>query len=158
MEQQILTKAFLVGLALWGTATGGWAQTDDDRKSVQLPDSAKSDYEEWLRNEPPKAADRDSTFLQPLPPQIPIDNPRDLAKEHNPVSISIMTPALRNDMQLAYQSHWLEEQRKAQKGGAMTVGVNPIALIGWVLYKIFPHRKSRKQRERERLQQILDNY
>lgn len=75
-----------------------------------------------------------------------------------PISINIMTPELRNDMRLAYHSHWLEEQRKAQIGGAMTIGFNPLSLLGIVLHKVFPKRKSKKQRERERLQEILDNY
>ena len=69
-----------------------------------------------------------------------------------------MTPKLRTDMQLAYQSHWLEEQRKAQQGGAMTIGVSPLSLIALVIDKILPKRKSKKQRQREKLQQILDNY
>ena len=69
-----------------------------------------------------------------------------------------MTPALRQDMRLAYQSHWLEEERKAQKGGAMTMGINPISLVAWVVHKMFPKHKSKKQRQREQLQQILDNY
>ena len=61
-------------------------------------------------------------------------------------------------MQLAYQSHWLDEQRKSQTGGAMTIGVNPLHLLGYLLHKLFPDRKSKKQREREKLQRILDNY
>ncbi len=151
-------SSFLVVLALWCMATGGWAQTDGDRKSIHLPDSTKSDYEEWLRNEPLKVAGRDSSFLQPLPPQKVVEHPHNLAPKHQPVAINIMTPDLRTNMQLAYQSHWLEEQRKEQAGGAMTIGVNPVALIGWVIYKIFPERKSKKQRKREKLQRILDNY
>ena len=69
-----------------------------------------------------------------------------------------MTPILRQNMRLDYQSHWLEEERKAQKGGAMTIGANPISLIAWVVHKLFPRYKSKKQRQREQLQQILDNY
>ena len=78
--------------------------------------------------------------------------------ERPQVNINIITPALRTDMRLAYQSHWLEEQRKEQQAGAMTIGVNPISLIGCLISKLFPHRKSKKQREREKLKQILDNY
>jgi hypothetical protein len=40
----------------------------------------------------------------------------------------------------------------------MTIGINPIALIGWVVTRLLPKHKSRKERERERLQRILDNY
>lgn len=152
-------SAFFFCLFLWCMAAAGWAQgNDDNRKSLHLPDSAKNDYEEWLRNEPPKAADRDSAILQPLPPGMSVPHPRDLAPKHAPISVVIMTPALRQDMQLAYQSHWLEEQRKEQKGGAMMIGVNPLSLVAWAVQKIFPKRKSKKQRQREQLQQILDNY
>ena len=69
-----------------------------------------------------------------------------------------MTPQLRTEMQLAYHSHWLEEQHKMQEGGAMTIGINPLHVLGYVLQKLFPNRKSKKQREREKLQRILDNY
>lgn len=149
----------IICLLLKAIALAGWAQTTDDKKSLSLPpDSAKSDYEEWLRNEPPKTIVRDSSILQPLPPQMSIVNPQNLKPKHPSISVVIMTPALRTDMQLAYQSHWLEEQRKAQLGGAMTMGFNPLSLIGWAVRKIFPKRKSKKQRQREQLQQILDNY
>ena len=40
----------------------------------------------------------------------------------------------------------------------MTIGVNPLSLIAIVIDKILPKRKSKKQRQREQLQQILDNY
>jgi hypothetical protein len=72
-----------------------------------------------------------------------------------------MTPKLRTDMQLAYQSHWLEEQRKEQKGGAMMVGVNPLCLIAFTISKLFPslsNSKSKKERQREHLRQVLEHY
>ena len=67
--------------------------------------------------------------------------PRDLGPKKASVSVVIMTPQLRTDMQLAYQSHWLEEQRKAQVGGAMTIGVNPLSLIAWAVKKNLPPQK-----------------
>ena len=158
---------YLITLSLLALAVMVRAQHSELQSQTVTTDSIKEDFEEWLRHKPkPSELDKplaphsdNKLFTRPLPPSTGIIDPRLLAKkEQPPVSAVIMTQKLRTDMQLAYQSHWLEEQRKAQKGGAMTVGVNPIALIGWVLYKIFPHRKSRKQRERERLQQILDNY
>jgi hypothetical protein len=152
-------SAFFFTLCLWCVSTAGWAQTNDnDRKSIHLPDSVRYDYEEWLRNEPKRDIVHDSSKLQPLPPQLPVVDPQKLKPKHSPVSVTIMTPALRTDMRLAYQSHWLEEQRKEQKGGAMMVGVNPLSIVAWVVQKIFPKHKSKKQRQREQLQQILDNY
>lgn len=134
------------------------AQVDDGNKRLHVPDSTKSDFEEWLRNEPLKPELHDSTAISPIPPSMTRVDPSKIKPKQPSISINIMTPQLRTDMQLAYQGHWLEEQRKAQIGGAMTIGINPLSLLGIVLHKVFPKRKSKKQRERERLQQILDNY
>lgn len=153
----MMERAQLIAILLLLMATAAVrAQTDDWRRL--RADSLKSDYEEWLRNEPMKPSLRDSQALAPLPPSIPLPSPQQLKPDHPKISINIMTPTLRTDMQLAYQSHWLEQQRKEQQGGAMMIGVNPLSLVGIVLHKLFPHRKSKKQRQREKLQQILDNY
>jgi hypothetical protein len=134
------------------------AQSIEDRKHILQPDSAKNDFEEWLRNEPMRPGLHDSTAISPIEPSELKLDPEKIKPKQPPISINIMTPALRNDMRLAYHSHWLEEQRKAQQGGAMTIGINPLSLIAVVIHKLFPKHKSKKQRERERLQQILDNY
>ena len=147
----------VLGMLLVLTTTSVRAQTGDDKRRLRT-DSAKADYEEWLRNEPLQSTAHDSSFVRPLPPSLRNASPQELMPTRSKVSIPIMTPALKTDVQLAYQSHWLEEQRKAQRGGAMTVGVSPMALVGYVLSKLLPHRKSKKERERERLKQILDNY
>ena len=145
------------------------AQDVENRKRILLPDSAKNasphadqksenDFEEWLRNEPIRPELHDSSAIRPIEPSTMRLDPSKIKPTHPPVSINIITPELRNDMRLAYQSHWLEEQRKAQKGGAMTIGVNPLSLIAIVIHKLFPKHKSKKQRQREQLKQILDNY
>jgi hypothetical protein len=130
----------------------------EDKKRLHMPDSTKSDFEEWLRNEPLKPELHDSTATSPIEPSTMKLDPSKIQPKHPPISINIMTPELRNDMRLAYHSHWLDEQRKAQIGGAMTIGVSPLNLIALVVHKLFPKHKSKKQRERERLQEILDNY
>ncbi|MBQ9230522.1 MAG: hypothetical protein IJ190_04990 [Prevotella sp.] len=134
------------------------AQVSDDDKHRLRQDSLRSDYEEWLRNEPLRSVPRDSQVISPMESHFSAINPLEQIPEHSKVNINIITPALKTDMRLAYQSHWLEEQRKEQQGGAMMIGVNPLSLIGYVLSKILPHRKSKKEREREKLKQILDNY
>ena len=134
------------------------AQVPDDRRQHMPPDTLRSDFEEWLHNEPPQSAPHDSLTLRPLPPSMALAHPERLMPQHPKVSVVIMTPQLRTDMQLAYQSHWLAEQRKEQQNGAMMIGVNPLSLIGYALSKILPNRKSKKQREREKLQRVLDNY
>ena len=135
------------------------AQVAEDGHQRIKADSVRHDYEEWLRNEPLKDDIlRDSMGVKPEAPSQCIVNPEHLFPTHKPVNIPIMTPRLKTDMQLAYQSHFLQEQQKAQQGGAMTIGVSPLAFIGYLMHKIFPQRKSKKQRQREQLQQILDNY
>ena len=162
-------RRYLIILLLLALAIMVRAQDVENRKRILQPDSTKittphadqkseNDFEEWLRNEPIKPELRDSSTLRPLPPSIPTIDPTKIKPKHPPISINIITPELRTDMRLAYHSHWLEEQRKAQQGGAMTIGVNPLSLIAIVIHKLFPKHKSKKQRERERLQQILDNY
>ena len=145
------------------------AQDVENRKRILLPDSAKNasphadqksenDFEEWLRNEPIRPELHDSSAIRPIEPSMMRVDPSKIKPKQPAISINIMTPELRTDMQLAYQSHWLEEQRKDQKGGAMTIGVNPLSLIAIVIHKLFPKHKSKKQRQREQLKQILDNY
>ena len=155
-----MIRFFVLIVFLSALAALAKAQVFDDRKQVQVPDSAKAaadDYEEWLRNEPLRLEPCDSLSISPLPPTVPIADPMKL-KPVRRVSVNIMTPELRQDMRLAYHSHWLEQQRKEQLGGAMTIGINPLSLIAVVVHKLLPKRKSRKQREREKLQQLLDNY
>ena len=151
-------RRYVMMLSLLTLALSVRAQVAEDRKRLHVPDSVENDYEEWLRNEPLRPEQHDTMAIGALPPSIPVDDPMKTELKQPPVSINIMTPKLRTDMQLAYQGHWLEEQRKSQAGGAMTIGVNPLSVLGYLLHKIFPNRKSKKQRERERLQQILDNY
>ena len=149
---------YVIILSMLALAMMVRAQVEEDRKRLHVPDSAKSDYEEWLRNEPLRPELHDSTAISPIPPSMMRVDPSKIKPQHPPISINIMTPELRTEMALAYQSHWLEEQRKAQQGGAMTIGINPLSLLALVIDKIMPKRKSKKQRYREQLQQILDNY
>ena len=138
------------------------AQVSNDKKQISVPDSVKSpvtDYEEWLRNEPMKPDLNDSSALKPMDPSIERVSPDKLSPiPSNKIDIVIMTPQLRQDMRLAYQSHWLEQQRKEQVGGAMTIGLPILPLIALAVKKIFPKHKSKKERQREKLQQVLDNY
>lgn len=151
-------RRYIILLSMLTLAMAVRAQSVEDRKHMHQPDSTKNDFEEWLRNEPIRPELHDSTAISPLEPSDLKLDPRKIKPKQPPISINIITPELRNDMRLAYHSHWLKEQRKAQQGGAMTIGVNPLSLIATVIHKIFPKHKSKKQRERERLQQILDNY
>ena len=151
-------RRYVIMLSLLALAITVRAQVEEGVKRLHVPDSTKDDFEEWLRNEPIKPEVHDSSAISPIEPSMMHLDPSKIKPKHPPISINIMTPELRTDMQLAYQSHWLEEQRKAQQGGAMTIGVSPLSLIALVIHKLFPKHKSKKQRQREKLQQILDNY
>ena len=156
-----MIRFFILIICLSALAVMAKAQVSNDKKQISMPDTLKSpadDYEEWLRNEPLKPDLHDSSALQPVAPQLNHLSPKANIQQQKPVQVVIMTPKLRQDMRLAYQSHFLEQQRKEQAGGAMTVGVNPLSLIALAVKKIFPKRKSKKERQREKLQQILDNY
>lgn len=149
---------YILSFTLLLVTTTCCAQGPDDDKCHMKTDSLKSDYEEWLRNEPLRSTPHDSQTITPMEPHISTINPLEQIPKRPKVNINIITPALRTDMRLAYQSHWLEERRKEQQGGAMMTGVNPISLIGYFISKLFPHRKSKREREHEKLKQILDNY
>ena len=173
----IINTLFLLALTVMVRA-----QSFEEKSKTPTGDPIKSDFEEWLRNAPPHSAPfrseneplkketekplapdlGDIAHIRPLPPSTGIIDPRLLAKkERPPISVVIMTPKLRTEMQLAYQSHWLEEKRKEQQGGGMMIGVNPLCLISVAVSKLLPslaHRKSQKERQREHLQQVLKNY
>lgn len=134
---------------------------DSPKTDLPQTDSLKTDFEEWLRNEPIRPESATELFTKPLPPSTAIIAPQLLQPKHPPVSCVIMAPKLRTDMQLAYQSHWLEEQRKAQQGGAMTAGFSPLCLISVGISYLFPEladKKSKKQLQHERLKRVLEHY
>ena len=143
------------------------AQSFEEKPKVLKTDSLKADFEEWLRhapkdvNKPLAPHISDELFSKPLPPSTAIIDPRLLQPKHPPISCVIMTPKLRTDMQLAYQSHWQQEQRKEQQGGAMMIGFNPLCLISVGISYLFPdlaNKKSKKQLQREHLKQVLEHY
>lgn len=157
-----MIRFFIIIIYLAALAITARAQVFNEKKVVSMPDTIKgsaNDYEEWLRNEPIKPELRDSSVLRPILPRIDRVPPDKLSPlPSKKMEIVIMTPQLRTDMQLAYQGHWLEQQRKDQVGGAMTIGLPVIPLIALAVKKLFPKHKSKKERQREKLQQILDNY
>lgn len=158
-----MIRFFVLIICLFALAVMVKAQVSSDEKKVSIPDSVKSpaaDFEEWLRNEPLKSTRHDSSVLQPIPPQLNNLSPKAMMPQQKPVQVVIMTPKLRQDMILCYQGHMLEERKKQfyQEGGVMTGSVNPLSLAALLISKLLPNRKSKKERQREKLQQILDNY
>ena len=157
-----MIRFFILIICLLALAVMAKAQVSTDKKQISMPDSVKSpvtDYEEWLRNEPMKPERSDSSVLRPMLPRIERVSPDKLSPlPSKKIEVVVMTPQLRQDMRLAYQSHFLERQRKEQVGGAMTIGLPILPLIAFAVKKIFPKHKSKKERQREKLQEILDNY
>ena len=139
------------------------AQVSDDKKHLAVPDSLRSaadDYDEWLRNEPLKPDLNDSSALQPIAPERSLLSPKPKIEPQKPIQVVIMTPKLRQDMILCYQGHMQEERKKQfkQEGGVMMGSINPLSLAALLISKLLPNRKSKKERQREKLKQILDNY
>lgn len=158
-----MIRFFILIIYLCALAVMAKAQVSDDKKQISVPDTLKnpsSDYEEWLRNEPMKTSLHDSSILQPIPPQLNNLSPKAMMPQQKPVQVVIMTPKLRQDMILCYQGHMQEERKKQfyQEGGVMAGSVNPLSLAALLISKLLPNRKSKKERQREKLQQILDNY
>ena len=105
-----MNHRFLVfSILLYLSSISVYAQVSKNDKKIGILDSVKSDYEEWLRNEPQKSAQHDSSSIDPMQSRLPIISPEKLSPRHPPISVVIMTPKLQTEMQLAYQSHWLEE-------------------------------------------------
>lgn len=158
-----MIRFFVLIVFLLALAVMAKAQVSDDKKQIELPDTLKSaakDYEEWLRNEPLKPERNDSSVLQPIAPERSILSPQANISQQKPVQIPIMTPKLRQDMILCYQGHMQEERQKQfkQEGGVMVGSINPLSLAALLISKLLPNRKSKKEREREKLRQVLDNY
>lgn len=154
-------KYFINILFLSALAVMVRAQSFEEKTKALKTDSLKADFEEWLRNEPLRPETHKELFTKPLPPSTAIIAPQLMSSKRPPISCVIMTPKLRTDMQLAYQSHWLEEQRKAQQGGGMMIGVSPLCLISVGISYLFPElagKKSKKQLQREHLKQVLEHY
>lgn len=154
----MLVFRYIITFCLLTLGVAGRAQASlDGQKDVPRDSTVNREFQEWLLNEPKQNLEHDSTsHVCPLPPEAAIVSPQRLMPKHPGISpdLVIITPAVRQDMRLAYQSHWLEEQRKSQQAGAMMIGINPIALAARIVSK----HKSKKERKREQLQQILDNY
>ena len=161
--QQLMIRFFVLIIYLFALTVMAKAQVSDDKKQIQMPDTIKSaadDYEEWLRNEPLKPDLHDSSALQPIAPERSALSPKPKIEPQKPIQVVIMTPKLRQDMILCYQGHMQEERKKQfyQEGGVMMGSINPLSLAALLIGKLLPNRKTKKERQREKLKQVLDNY
>ena len=109
-----MNHRFLVfSILLYLSSISVYAQVSKNDKKIGILDSVKSDYEEWLRNEPQKSAQHDSSSIDPMQSRLPIISPEKLSPRHPPISVVIMTPKLQTEMQLAYQKseRWCHDGR-----------------------------------------------
>ena len=148
-----MLRFFVLIVFLSALAVMAKAQVSDDKKQISMPDSIKSpanDFDEWLRNEPLKPQQHDSSILQPIPPQMNRLSPQVNIVQHPPIKIPIMTPKLRQDMILCYYGHKLEEQQKQNKleGGGRVRSDKPPTPAALRISTLDPSRKTRQTRHR----------
>ena len=116
-------------------------------------DSIERAFEEWVRNMPIADKSAEGKVLKPIEPDFKkMVKPNDSIRQQQ-IAFKIKMP--KNMMPI---DNRLETTKSFQRNqsGAMTVGIN----IFGVLEKLFPKRKrmSKKEREREKLRRILENY
>lgn len=116
-------------------------------------DSIERAFEEWVRNMPIADKSAHGEVLKPIEPDFKkMVKPNDSIRQQQ-IAFKIKMP--KNMMPI---DNRLETTKSFQRNqsGAMTVGIN----IFGVLEKLFPKRKrmSKKEREREKLRRILENY
>lgn len=116
-------------------------------------DSIERAFEEWVRNMPIADKSAEGEVLKPIEPDFKqMVKPNDSIRQQQ-IAFKIKMP--KNMMPI---DNRLETTKSFQRNqsGAMTVGIN----IFGVLEKLFPKRKrmSKKEREREKLRRILENY
>ena len=116
-------------------------------------DSIERAFEEGVRNMPIADKSAEGEVMKPIEPDIKkMVKPNDSIRQQQ-IAFKIKMP--KNMMPI---DNRLEATKSFQRNqsGAMTVGIN----IFGVLEKLFPKRKrmSKKEREREKLRRILENY
>lgn len=116
-------------------------------------DSIERAFEEWVRNMPIADKSAEGEVLKHIEPDFKkMVKPNDSIRQQQ-IAFKIKMP--KNMMPI---DNRLETTKSFQRNqsGAMTVGIN----IFGVLEKLFPKRKrmSKKEREREKLRRILENY
>ena len=131
-----------------------------DRDSTDFSDpEIRENMEKWLNEMPTTVARHPNNILEPVEPEF-------LSKvglKDEPTFPKIdwegmmrESESARINGELGIQGGWWRRQQQEQAGGAMTIGVTIPIPIGLLLKKILG--PSKKQKRRERLQKILDEY
>ena len=125
--------------------------------------SIQRDMEEWLSKMPTTVAPNQNDILAPIEPECLTkaalkDSPNFVEPDWK--GIMTMPKCAEQNAQLERWGKWLTRQRQEQVGGAMTIGVGVSVgiqdVISYVLKKL--KIKSKRQKRREKLQKILEEY
>ena len=137
---------------------------------TELPDtsnysdpSIRQDMEEWLSKMPTVIAPNESHILDPIEPDFLgkmalKDKPNFLEPDWEGIMITSKTAETNH--QLEHWGKWLAGQSQVQAGGAMTIGIDLGTIIQPALKKLLKklNIKSKRQRQREKLEKILEEY
>lgn len=137
---------------------------------TELPDtsnysdpSIRQNMEEWLSRMPTAIAPNESHILDPIEPdfigKVALkDDPHFLEPDWK--GIMTVSRSAETNYQLEQQGKWLAAQSQVQAGGAMTIGIDLGTIIQPAIKKLLEklNIKSKRQRRRERLEQILEEY
>lgn len=130
---------------------------DNDSTLFSDPD-IQQNVEQWLLEMPTTIARNPESLLDPVEPDFL--SKAGLKDEPNYPTIDwkglmCESKIAKTNFQLGKMGQWWQAQKQVQAGGAMTVGVSVSVSLGTILKKIFGNKK---QKRREKLQQILDEY
>jgi hypothetical protein len=116
-------------------------------------DSIERAFEEWVRNMPIADKSAEGEVLKPIESDF-----KKMVKPNDSIRQQLIAFKIKMPKNMMPIDNRLETTKSFQRNqsGAMTVGIN----IFGVLEKLFPKRKrmSKKEREREKLRRILENY
>lgn len=116
-------------------------------------DSIERAFEEWVCNMPVADKSAEREVLKPIEPDF-----KKMVKPNDSIRQQQITFKIKMPKNMMPIDNRLEATKSFQRNqsGAMTIGIN----IFGVLEKLFPKRKrmSKKEREREKLRRILENY
>lgn len=141
------------------------AQTENRGTTTIVPEKEPesthdAEFEEWLRGMPTTIAPNPNGILEPVEPDFLKDIPLKPGQGVVPIDYArLNAPVLsKEDAQMIYWGKQLEDQHK--EPGAMTIGIPVLAIAQYLIVKLLPKDwlKSPRERHREKLQKILDEY
>lgn len=141
------------------------AQTENRGTVTIVPEKEpeethSAEFEEWLRGMPTTVAPNPNGILEPVEPDFLKNVALKPGQGMVPMDMTrFQVPVLsREDALMIYWGKQMEQQRN--EPGAMTIGIPIIALAQYLLPKILPDSwlKSPREKHRERLKKILDEY